>query len=294
MTRRPHRPTPAVRRATSTLLAGLLVAAATVLGVLVTASGAHADPVASTEVLLAAPVPPTPPEAPTEPTAPAGQDPTVSVDINGIEGTPSTSIVVILAITALSVAPALLLMMTSFTKIFVVLAITRNALGLTSAPPNQVIAGLALFLSLFVMGPVLSDVNDTGVQPYLRGDLTQSQALETGSVPLKEFMLEQTRAEDLALVTRAADRPNPETRAETPMLTLIPAFLLSELRAAFIIGFVVFVPFLVIDIVVASVLMAMGMMMLPPVTVSLPFKLLLFVLVDGWGLVITALIGSYG
>ncbi|KGM15545.1 flagellar biosynthesis protein flip, partial [Actinotalea fermentans ATCC 43279 = JCM 9966 = DSM 3133] len=238
-------------------------------------------------------VDPAPPVAPTPPTAPTN-DPTVTIDINGVNGTPDSSVVVLLAITLLSVAPSLLLMMTSFTKIFVVLALTRNALGLTGVPPNQVLAGISLFISLFIMGPVLGEVNEVGVQPYLDGDVTFSQAVEAGSDPLREFMLGQTREDDLALVTRAADQPNPETREDVGILTLIPAFLLSELRSAFIIGFVVFVPFLVIDLVVSSSLMSMGMMMLPPVMVSLPFKLLLFVLVDGWGLIVTALVGSYG
>ncbi|MEJ5867337.1 flagellar type III secretion system pore protein FliP [Pseudokineococcus sp. 5B2Z-1] len=222
------------------------------------------------------------------------EGPGVSVDVQGVDGKPSSALVILLGITVLSVAPALLLMMTSFTKIFVVLSITRNALGLTAAPPNQVLAGLALFLSLFVMAPVLAQVNDLGVQPFLDGSLDQQQALEAGVAPLKDFMLAHVRADDLALVTRAADRPNPATPEATPLLTLVPAFVLSELRAAFIIGFVIYVPFLVIDLVVSAALMSMGMMMLPPVTVSLPFKLLLFVLVDGWGLVITAVIGSYG
>ena len=234
---------------------------------------------------------PTPPAPPTVPGATT--DPSVTIDLNGVTGAPSTSIIVILAITALSVAPAVLLLTTSFTKIFVVLSITRNALGLTNTPPNQVLAGLALFMTLFVMSPVLSQVNDDGIQPYLRGDVSQTQAFDAGSAPLQDFMLDHTRGEDLALVTRAAQRPNPDNRADTPLLTLIPAFVLSELRSAFIIGFVIFVPFLVIDIVVSAALMSMGMMMLPPVTVSLPFKLLLFVLVDGWGLVITTLVGSY-
>jgi len=216
----------------------------------------------------------------------------VSVAINGVNGTPSSSIVVLIGITLLSVAPSLLLMMTGFTKIFVVLSLTRNALGLTTVPPNQVIAGLALFLSLFVMAPVLSDVNTVAVQPYLDGSMDFTTALDAGSAPLREYMLGHTREADLALITRAADQPNPEDAASVPMLTLIPAFMLSELRSAFIIGFVIFVPFLVIDLVVSSVLMSMGMMMLPPVMVSLPFKLLLFVLVDGWGLIVTALVGA--
>lgn len=223
----------------------------------------------------------------------ATTQPGVEVNINGVDGKPSSSLVVILGLTALSVAPALLLMTTSFTKILVVLSITRNALGLTSAPPNQVLAGLALFLSIFIMGPTLTQVNDTAVQPYLKGTMTQSKAIDVGQQPLKTFMLKHTRNEDLALMMRAAKRDNPKKREDTPFMSIVPAFMLSELRAAFIIGFVVFVPFLVIDIVVSAILMSMGMMMLPPVTISLPFKLLLFVMVDGWGQVITALVGSY-
>jgi len=237
------------------------------------------------------------PEDPTQPTAPDGPaapgDPTVSVDVNGLDGTPSSAIVVLLAITLLSVAPSLLLMMSSFTKIFVVLALSRNALGLQGVPPNQVLAGLALFLSLFIMAPVVSAVNELGVQPYLDGTLMLGDAVEAGSGPLREFMLAHTREQDIALMLRAGDAPNPETAADLPMTTLIPAFMLSELRSAFIIGFVVFVPFLVIDLVVAASLMSMGMMMLPPVMVSLPFKLLLFVMVDGWGLIATTLLQSF-
>jgi flagellar biosynthetic protein FliP len=243
-------------------------------------------------VALALPAAPAPPVAPTGPATPGGPG-TITIGINGVDGTPNSSIVVLLGITLLSVAPSLLLMMTSFTKIFVVLALTRNAMGLQGVPPNQVIAGLSLFLSLFIMGPVLSQVNDTGLQPYLHGDVTFSQAVETGQQPLRTFMLKQTRQEDLALMTRSANLPNPQDEAAVPMTTLIPAFMLSELRSAFIIGFVIFVPFLVIDLVVSSALMSMGMMMLPPVMVSLPFKILLFVLVDGWGLIVTALVGSY-
>ena len=236
---------------------------------------------------------PVDPSAPIDPFAPEDGTGGVSIDINGPNGAPSSSIITLVGITLLSVAPALLLMMSSFTKIFVVLAMTRNALALPSIPPNQVLAGLALFLSLFIMAPVITEMQSIGVEPYLEGDLTFSAAVEAASGPLREFMLAHTREEDLALMTRAADKENPENAASVPMLTLIPAFMISELRAAFIIGFVIFVPFLVIDIVVSAALMSMGMMMLPPVMISLPFKILLFVLVDGWGLIITALIGSY-
>ena len=235
---------------------------------------------------------PTDPTGPVDPTAVAG--PGVSVGIYGVDGTPSSSIVVLVAITLLSVAPSLLLMTTSFTKIFVVLTLTRNALGLQGTPPTQVLAGLSLFLSLFVMGPVLGEMNDAGVQPYLHGQVSFSEGLDAAVQPLKGFMLDHTRESDIALMTRAADHANPATKDDVSMTTLMPAFMLSELRSAFIIGFVIFVPFLVIDLVVSSALMSMGMMMLPPVMVSLPFKLLLFVLVDGWTLVVTALVGSYG
>jgi len=233
------------------------------------------------------------PVPPTDPTSPLGDIGGLSVEINGPNGTPSSSIITLVGITLLSVAPALLLMMTSFTKIFVVLAMTRNALALPSIPPNQVLAGLALFLSLFIMSPVIGEMNTLGVQPYLDGTIDFTQALEAASAPLREFMLAFTREEDLALMTRAAELENPADPSQVELLTLIPAFMISELRAAFIIGFVIFVPFLVIDLVVAAALMSMGMMMLPPVMISLPFKILLFVLVDGWGLIITSLIESY-
>jgi flagellar biosynthetic protein FliP len=236
----------------------------------------------------AAPIDPTPP---VDPTAPGGDG--LSVEINGPNGEPSSAIVTLVGITLLSVAPALLLMMTSFTKIFVVLAMVRNALGLPSIPPNQVLAGLALFLSLFIMAPVLGDINEQAVQPYLNGDTTVTEAIDVASGPLRTFMLANTREEDLALLTRVSGAENPETPEDVDMLTLIPSFMISELRAAFIIGFVIFVPFLVIDLVVSSALMSMGMMMLPPVMISLPFKILLFVLVDGWALIITSLVSSY-
>ncbi|MGN6331554.1 MAG: flagellar type III secretion system pore protein FliP [Motilibacteraceae bacterium] len=283
------------------LVAGTVLALSLGGGVAVTtaalASPAQAATASSynlsvTSQVGAAPGAPTAPVQPTSPAAPTGSG-TVTVDINGVNGKPSSSVAVILAVTLLSVAPALLLMTTSFTKIVVVLGLTRNALGLQGTPPNQVLVGLAMFLSLFIMGPVLAQVNSQGVQPYLKGTVTASQAFDAGSKPLKTFMLDHTRKEELALITKAADRDLPATRDDVPLTTLIPAFMLSELKAAFIIGFVIFVPFLVIDIVVSASLMSLGMMMLPPVMVSLPFKLLLFVLVDGWGLVVTSLVQSY-
>ncbi len=206
---------------------------------------------------------------------------------------PSQVVSVILLVTILGVAPAILLMCTAFTKIVVVLSLTRTALGTPSVPPNQVLIGLALFLSLFVMGPTVDGINAQGVQPYLKGQKSISQAYTDGVVPLREFMLKHTRDEELALMTKAAAEPLPKTRDSVTLRTLIPAFVLSELRGAFIIGFVIFVPFLVVDVVVSAILMSLGMVMLPPSLISLPFKLLLFVLVDGWSLIVTTLIGTY-
>ncbi|MGN6608921.1 MAG: flagellar type III secretion system pore protein FliP, partial [Jatrophihabitans sp.] len=232
---------------------------------------------------------PTPPDGPSAPTSPSGpSDVTVK-----LPSKPSTSLNILLLVTLLSVAPSLLLLVTSFTKIFVVLSLTRNALGLSTVPPNQVLAGLSLFLSLFVMEPVLSKVNKLGIQPYLHGTKTRSQAWTDGIKPLREFMLAHTRPEEIALMLRAAHMANPSSPEKLQLTTIIPAFVLSELRAAMIIGFIVYIPFVIIDLVVSSSLMSLGMMMLPPVSVSLPFKLLLFVLVDGWGLIVTSLVQSY-
>jgi flagellar biosynthetic protein FliP len=233
---------------------------------------------------------PTAPAGPSNPDGPS-QPGSVTVNVGGQK--PSQSLTLLLTITVLAVAPSLLLMVTSFTKIFVVLSLTRNALGLNSVPPNQVLAGLSLFLSLFVMGPVLSKVNRLGIQPYLHGTKSRTAAWHDGVEPLRGFMLSHTRPQEIALMLRAGGQPNPADKADLQLTSLIPAFVLSELRAAMIIGFVVFVPFVIIDLVVSSTLMSLGMMMLPPVSVSLPFKLLLFVLVDGWGLVITSLVHSY-
>jgi flagellar biosynthetic protein FliP len=231
---------------------------------------------------------PTPPVKPTQPS--------INLNVNGTNpdgSKPATSLVIMLGLTVLSIAPALLLLCTSFTKIFMVLGITRNALGLTSMPPNQVLAGLALFLSLFIMGPTVSAMNQQGVQPYLRGDKTQSQAFHDGVQPLREFMWKTTREDEVALMVKLSGEERPKNKDDVELTTLIPAFVLSELRAAFIIGFVIFIPFLLIDMVVSASLMSLGMMMLPPVTVSLPFKLLLFVLVDGWTLVAHSLLTSF-
>jgi flagellar biosynthetic protein FliP len=238
------------------------------------------------------------PAAPADPAGPKGpkqkNSSEVNVKLSGLTNKPSTSVSVILTMTLLSLLPAIVLTCTSFTKILVVLGLTRNALGLQQSPPNQVLAGLALFLSLFIMTPVLTAMNHDGLKPYMDGTKTSAQAWEDGSKPLKAFMLKNTDDEQLELLTNVAKRDLPEDRADVPFVTLVPAFVLSELKQAFIIGFIVFIPFLVIDFVVSGALMALGMMMMPPVMVSLPFKLLLFVMVDGWGLLIKSLIASYG
>ncbi|MCU1618012.1 MAG: fliP [Modestobacter sp.] len=233
---------------------------------------------------------PTAPTAPTAPVAPV-VDSGVNISVGG--NSPSTAVTLILAITVLSIAPSALLLVTSFTKILVVLSLTRNALGLPTSPPNQVLTGIALFLTIFVMGPVFSDINDLAVQPYLDGTITASQAYDAGEAPLKTFLLDNTRDDELKLMIGLSGEEKPADAQSVSMLTLVPAFVLSELKSAFIIGLVIFIPFLVLDMLVSAALMAMGMMMVPPSVVSLPFKLLLFVIVDGWGLIATALVGSY-
>lgn len=218
----------------------------------------------------------------------------VRIDIStGTGEAPSQSILLLVGLAVLSLAPSLVIMLSSFTRIVIVLSLTRNALGLQGIPPNQVLVGLALFLSLFVMGPTLNQVNEEALQPYLAGELDQGEAFDTASGPIKVFMLDNTRTDELELMINASGEDRPETRQDVSLTTLIPAFLLSELKTAFIMGFVIFVPFLVIDLVVSAVLMSLGMMMLPPVFVSLPFKLLLFVMVGGWSLIVETLLASF-
>ncbi|WP_222265425.1 flagellar type III secretion system pore protein FliP [Modestobacter marinus] len=240
----------------------------------------------------AAPTAPTAPVEPTAPIAPVVDNGGVDISVGG--NSPSTAVTLILAITVLSIAPSALLLVTSFTKMLVVLSLTRNALGLATAPPNQVLTGIALFLTIFVMGPVFGDVNEVAVQPYLSGAVTATQAYDAGVEPLKTFLLDNTRDEELELMVGLSGEEKPADAEAVSMLTLIPAFVLSELKSAFIIGLVVFIPFLVLDMLVSAALMSMGMMMVPPTVVALPFKLLLFVVVDGWSLITTALVGSYG
>ncbi|MNX47971.1 Flagellar biosynthetic protein FliP precursor [compost metagenome] len=205
----------------------------------------------------------------------------------------AASLQILALLTVLTLAPAILMLMTSFTRIVIVLAFLRQAMGTQSMPPNQVVVGLALFLTFFVMAPVIGDINQTALQPYAQGAISQQVALDRAQQPLRKFMFKQTRQKDLALFVSMAKMERPRRPDDIPTHVLIPAFVISELKTAFQIGFVIYLPFLVIDMVVASILMSMGMMMLPPVMISLPFKLILFVLVDGWHLLSRALVSSF-
>lgn len=209
-------------------------------------------------------------------------------------GEVATTIQIFLLLTVLSLAPSLLIMTTSFTRIVVVLSFLRTALGTQQAPSNQIILALSLFLTFFIMTPVWQQVDRDAYQPYKAGSLSQEQAFEKATQPVRKFMLSQTREKDLALFVSLSKQARPKNADDIPTLTIVPAFMISELRTAFQIGFLIYIPFIVVDMVVASVLMSMGMMMLPPVMISLPFKILLFVLVDGWGLVISSLVKSFG
>jgi flagellar biosynthetic protein FliP len=205
----------------------------------------------------------------------------------------ATSIKILMVLTVLSLAPALLIMVTSFARIVIVLSFLRQALGTQQVPPNQLMIGLSLFLTFFVMAPTFSKINGEALQPYMGNKISQDVALERGVAPLRKFMLRQTREKDLGLFISLAHEPRPKTLNDVPTYVVIPAFIISELRTSFQIGFMIYIPFLVVDMVIASVLMSMGMMMLPPVMISLPFKLMLFVLVDGWYLIVGSLVKSF-
>ncbi|NDI33377.1 flagellar type III secretion system pore protein FliP [Chengkuizengella sediminis] len=212
-------------------------------------------------------------------------------EIPGIE--PSNTVTILLLITILSIAPAILLLMTSFTRIVIVLGFVRTSLATQQMPPNQVLIGLALFITLFVMAPTIGDINENALQPLLKEEIDQTQAFVNVANEMKEFMVPHTRDQDLLLFLEYANVEKPETLYDIPLTALIPAFAISELKTAFEMGFMIFIPFLIIDMVVSSVLMSMGMMMLPPVMISLPFKILLFILVDGWHLVVKSLLLSF-
>jgi flagellar biosynthetic protein FliP len=222
--------------------------------------------------------------------------PTVSLGLKSTNNPQEvvSTIKIIMMLTVLTLAPAILIMMTAFTRIIIVLSFVRQALGTQQMPPNQLLVGLALFLTMFIMAPFFNKINVDALQPYLNNQLSQEEAAEKALAPIRVFMFHQTRPTDLELFIRLAKSGTPKTRADVPTTVLIPAFVLSELKTAFMMGFIIYLPFLVIDMVAASVLMAMGMMMLPPVVISLPFKIMLFVLVDGWTLLIGSLVKSFG
>ncbi len=200
---------------------------------------------------------------------------------------------ILIILTMIALAPALIIMLTSFTRIFIVLHFTRTALNTQTVPPNQVLIGIALFLTFFIMNPIISEINETALQPFDRGEITQEQAIEAGMEPLREFMYGQTQVKDVRMFMEIADQEWDGSLSGIPSSVLIPSFIVSELRTAFIIGFLIYIPFIVIDMVVASALMSMGMMMLPPTTISMPFKILLFVLADGWNLIIGGLVKTF-
>jgi flagellar biosynthetic protein FliP len=258
----------------------------------------------------AVPTEPTPTATPTEvvaPAVPAPEQPAAPAAPGTVEGAPSVNLqlptgnggvssqplTIVLLLTVIGLGPSMLLLMTSFTRIAIVLSLTRNALSLQGSPPNQVLVGLSLFLTLFIMGPVLNQANDEALQPYLKGEITQQEAYTRGVEPFRDFMFSQVRDSDLELFASLSGGDRPANRDDVPTSTLVPAFVIGELRAAFLLGFIIFIPFLVIDIVVSSTLMSMGMVMLPPVAISLPFKLLLFVVVDGWQLTVGTLVQSF-
>ena len=221
--------------------------------------------------------------------------PTVSFGIQEAESPRqvSTALQILFLLTILSIAPAILLMTTCFTRIVIVLGFVRQAMGTQNMPPTQVLVGLSLFLSFFIMSPVINDINTSALQPFLAEEISQEQALDRALSPMRNFMFSQVGEEELALLSGMTLEEEPYGKEDIPTLTLVPAFMLSEMKKAFQMGFMIYVPFLVIDMIVASILMSMGMMMLPPVIISMPFKLLLFVLVDGWGLVVGSLIKSF-
>ena len=221
--------------------------------------------------------------------------PSVQIGVGQADNPHQVSVLlqVVALLTILSLAPAILILMTSFTRLAVVFSFLRHALGTHQMPPNQIMIGLALFLTFFIMMPVWQQVNEKAIKPYLEEEMSQAEALEAAMGPVRQFMFRQTREKDLALFAKMAKLDKPNTPQDVPSSVLIPAFVVSELKTAFIIGFVLYVPFLIIDMVVASVLLSMGMMMLPPIMISLPFKLILFVLVDGWYLIVGSLVKSF-
>lgn len=234
----------------------------------------------------------TAPAAPTVPTVPI---PNINIGL-GQAHSPSqvaASLQILVLLTVVSLAPTLLVLLTSFTRVVVVLSFVRTALGTQQVPPNQVLVGLALLLTFFIMNPVITDINKNALQPYMKQKISQGVALDRAAVPLRKFMFRQTREKDIQLFYSMSKEPLPKAQRDVPTYLLIPAFVISELKTAFEIGFAIYVPFIVIDMVVASILLSMGMMMIPPIIISLPFKILIFLLVDGWNLTVAAIFQSY-
>lgn len=222
---------------------------------------------------------------------PGSQDPNINVSINS---SGSDTVRIILLMTVLTLLPSILLMMTCFTRLIIVFSLMRQAMGLQQTPPNQVLIGMALFLTFFIMSPVITNINENAYQPYSQGEISATEFIDRAKVPLKQFMLNQIKDQShIDLFLNLANKERPESLEELTMDIVIPAFITSEVKRAFTVGFVLFIPFLLIDMVVSSALMSMGMMMLPPVTVSMPFKLMLFILVDGWGMLIRTMVASY-
>jgi flagellar biosynthesis protein FliP len=233
--------------------------------------------------------------AQTAPTAPNVPIPNINIGLGQTNNPQQVvgALQILLLLTVLTLAPTLLVMMTSFTRIIVVLSFVRTAMGTQQTPPNQVLVGLALLLTFFVMNPTIHQINDTAVQPYLQKKISQSVALNRAAQPLRVFMFKQTREKDIQLFYSISKEPRPNAQKDVPTYLLVPAFVLSELKTAFEIGFAIYIPFIIIDMVTASILLSMGMMMIPPIIISLPFKVLIFILVDGWDLVISALFQSF-
>ena len=232
-----------------------------------------------------------------EPDVPEAPDPdgqsSLEITMDGSNGTINGALRILMILTLISFLPAALIMLTSFTRIIIVMHFTRAALGTQTSPPNQVLIGIAIFLTIFIMGPIFTDINENAIKPLDEGLITEEEALEIGMEPLREFMYAQTQSKDVSVFMEISGNEWDGTPEDVPTSVLIPSFIVSELRTSFIIGFLIYIPFIVIDMVVASVLMSMGMMMLPPTTISMPFKILLFVLADGWNLVIVNLVKTF-
>jgi flagellar biosynthetic protein FliP len=276
------------------ILVGFLLALVVMLGAPASAAPAQVSPTpAATAPSTAPSTTTTVPAVPAPGTPATPSQPGLQLELPTGDSPLNSPVSLVLLLGAITFVPALLIMTTAFTRIVIVLGFVRTALGTNGIPPNQVVIGLALFLSLFVMAPTFGEANETALQPLTRGEISQTEALQRAIVPFREFMLKQVRDEDLAMFVKFSGDERPANPSDVATTTLVPAFLLSELRTAFLIGFVIFIPFILIDLIVSAALSAMGMVMLPPVLISLPFKLLLFVAANGWTLIVGSLLESF-